>query len=107
MYVEYVAADPVTLAIYKILDDVLVCGAVIYCGIIYEDFLPVSAAGIFRANLGEHTSTLSITTGYQAAFEAALGRPVIDPFALYAQQQHASLKRLGFDASGRRAQCPT
>ena len=106
-YVEYVAADPATLATHKTLDDALACGAVTYRGITYEDFLPVSAAGIFRANLGEHTSTLSITTGHQAAFEAALGRPVIDPFALYAQQQHASLKCLGFDASGRRAQCPT
>ena len=105
-YVEYTAPEPAAIAARTALDDALACGAVTYRGITYEDFLPVSAAGIFRANLGDHTPALPTAAGHQAAFEAALGRPVIDPFALYAEQQHASLKRLGFDASGRRASCP-
>ena len=51
----------------------------------YEDFLPVSAAGIFKSNLRESEETESHrATGNQSAFEAALGRPVLDMFGLYA-----------------------
>jgi len=51
----------------------------------YEDFLPVSAAGIFRSNLDEGASG-ELTSGSQAAFEQALGLAVADMQALYAQQ---------------------
>ncbi len=50
----------------------------------YEDFLPVSAAGIFQSNLGAEQHETYGEQGAQAAFEAALGRAVLDPFALYA-----------------------
>lgn len=51
----------------------------------YEDFLPVSAAGIFKSNLRETESVAAQTaTGSQTAFETALGRPVLDMFELYA-----------------------
>ena len=51
----------------------------------YEDFLPVSAAGIFKSNLGETEEVaIQTATGNQAVFEAALGRPVLDMFELYA-----------------------
>jgi uncharacterized glyoxalase superfamily metalloenzyme YdcJ len=50
----------------------------------YEDFLPVSAAGIFQSNLGDETRETYGDQGAQASFEVALGRPVLDPFALYA-----------------------
>ncbi|WP_409432308.1 2-oxoadipate dioxygenase/decarboxylase family protein [Litorimonas sp. RW-G-Af-16] len=49
----------------------------------YEDFLPVSAAGIFRSNLGSEARELSEGNANQNAFEAALGRPVFDMFELY------------------------
>jgi uncharacterized glyoxalase superfamily metalloenzyme YdcJ len=50
----------------------------------YEDFLPVSAAGIFRSNLGEDGDAQALKAeANQAQFEAALGRPVHDMFALY------------------------
>ena len=53
--------------------------------ITYEDFLPVSAAGIFKSNLREtKTSHTQLGTGDQKAFEAAMGRPVLDMFDLYA-----------------------
>jgi uncharacterized glyoxalase superfamily metalloenzyme YdcJ len=55
--------------------------------ITYEDFLPVSAAGIFRSNLGEATESHVEAASSQAVFEEALGAPVQDPFALYAAQQ--------------------
>ena len=54
--------------------------------ILYEDFLPVSAAGIFRSNLGAGDpdgAGNAGSTASQAELEAALGRPVLDPFALY------------------------
>lgn len=53
----------------------------------YEDFLPVSAAGIFRSNLGEDGEAQSLkASANQEAFEKALGRPVHDMFDLYAAQ---------------------
>jgi uncharacterized glyoxalase superfamily metalloenzyme YdcJ len=59
--------------------------------ITYEDFLPVSAAGIFRSNLGELAAARYDAASSQAAFEAALGCAVIDPFTLYEAQEAASL----------------
>ena len=51
----------------------------------YEDFLPVSAAGIFKSNLREAETVQTVEgTGNQAAFERALGCPVLDMFELYA-----------------------
>ena len=49
----------------------------------YEDFLPVSAAGIFRSNLDRDSGEGSSGAGSQSDFEAALGRPVLDRFAWY------------------------
>ncbi len=54
--------------------------------LIWEDFLPVSAAGIFRSNLGDGAKDSRAWGGSQSAFEQALGAPVADMFALYAAQ---------------------
>ncbi|WP_033318244.1 2-oxoadipate dioxygenase/decarboxylase [Streptomyces yerevanensis] len=65
--------------------------------IVYEDFLPRSAAGIFQSNLsGEGTRDNDQEgTAYDAAWlSAAIGRDVLDPYALYAQQQNASLAQV-------------
>ena len=56
----------------------------------YEDFLPVSAAGIFKSNLREGTAAAAETetvkaTGNQSVFETAMGCPVLDMFDLYAK----------------------
>lgn len=59
--------------------------------IVYQDFLPVSAAGIFRSNLGSRDSKLHVAGGDRAAFETALGRKVVDEFTLYQSQQDQSL----------------
>jgi len=59
--------------------------------ITYEDFLPVSAAGIFRSNLGNEVRDSYAAQGNQASFEAALGARVLDEIALYEQVQSASL----------------
>ncbi|WP_341368515.1 VOC family protein [Yoonia sp. BS5-3] len=60
---------------------------------IYEDFLPVSAAGIFQSNLGADDQSNYAANANQDAFEDALGAKVIDEMALYAEIQNASLVR--------------
>lgn len=60
--------------------------------ITYEDFLPVSAAGIFQSNLGENGAADYAAAGDRAAFEAALGGTVLDEMALYAATEEASLR---------------
>jgi uncharacterized glyoxalase superfamily metalloenzyme YdcJ len=60
--------------------------------LVYEDFLPVSAAGIFRSNLGSEGAVHYAAGGHREAFEAALGTRVIDEFALYEAAQSASLE---------------
>ena len=53
--------------------------------ITYEDFLPVSAAGIFRSNLlGANQAAVSQRPGDRFVFEAALGQGVHDEMTLYA-----------------------
>lgn len=78
-------------------------GALEATPMIYEDFLPVSAAGIFQSNLSTRSESGSAPgddgatapepaeSGDQAAFEAALGGDVIDEIALYARRERASL----------------
>lgn len=58
--------------------------------ILYEDFLPISAAGIFRSNLRESTSGLSVGLPHQRALEEALGRPIADEHELYAELERRS-----------------
>ncbi|NWA61901.1 VOC family protein [Pantoea sp. B9002] len=63
--------------------------------IVYEDFLPVSAAGIFQSNLGDVAQTRSAGNASRADFESALGSAVQDEMALYQQMQQRSLERCG------------
>jgi uncharacterized glyoxalase superfamily metalloenzyme YdcJ len=73
------------------MDDLLRSGALRAEPITYEDFLPVSAAGIFRSNLGERSAEELVERADRSAFEGALGAPVIDELALYADAQARSL----------------
>lgn len=57
----------------------------------YEDFLPVSAAGIFQSNLGGTEQKSYSPNAAKAAFEDCLGAQVQDEFALYEQAQARSL----------------
>ncbi len=62
--------------------------------IVYEDFLPRSAAGIFQSNLNGEGSRDNGQEG--AAYDSewlsgAMEREVLDPFALYERQQDRSL----------------
>ncbi|MGW7365127.1 2-oxoadipate dioxygenase/decarboxylase [Streptomyces sp. NPDC054841] len=64
--------------------------------IVYEDFLPRSAAGIFQSNLtdpGARDTAQEGTHYDQQGMSEAIGRTVHDPFDLYAAQQDGSLGR--------------
>lgn len=59
--------------------------------ILYEDFLPVSAAGIFQSNLGGEARGAYGVQANRGVFEAALGAPVLDEFELYEAAEARSL----------------
>jgi uncharacterized glyoxalase superfamily metalloenzyme YdcJ len=67
-------------------------GLVVAEPVLYEDFLPVSAAGIFQSNLGGAEQASFAAHSSRQAFEAALGQPVLESFALYAAIQQASIE---------------
>ena len=58
--------------------------------ITYEDFLPVSAAGIFQSNLGGGQNEAYAGNANRDAFEEALGAQVTDELSLYAERERAS-----------------
>jgi uncharacterized glyoxalase superfamily metalloenzyme YdcJ len=61
--------------------------------VVYEDFLPRSAAGIFRSNLSRDDASDRTQQGSERDTQwlaAALDRPVHDLFSLYAGQRDAS-----------------
>jgi len=62
--------------------------------IVYEDFLPVSAAGIFQSNLGGSEQRAYAAHANRDAFEQALGARVHDEFAIYAAIERDSLADL-------------
>ena len=64
--------------------------------IVYEDFLPRSAAGIFQSNLtgaGSRDDSAAGARRDAGWLSDVLGTPIADPFALYQAQQDASLHR--------------
>ncbi len=68
-------------------------GAVVLEPITYEDFLPVSAAGIFRSNLAaSHATAVSRRPGQVEEFEASLGCRTEDEMSLYAETQARSCR---------------
>ncbi|GAB2456528.1 2-oxoadipate dioxygenase/decarboxylase [Jatrophihabitans fulvus] len=63
--------------------------------IVYEDFLPRSAAGIFASNLTGHGEADADHAGEVLdadRLSAAIGRPVADPAELYARERAMSLE---------------
>ncbi|WP_182086376.1 DUF1338 family protein [Aureimonas sp. ME7] len=59
--------------------------------ITYEDFLPVSAAGIFQSNLGDESQRNFTARAHRDAFVEDLGAEPADEIALYAKMQSASI----------------
>ncbi|WIX07107.1 2-oxoadipate dioxygenase/decarboxylase HglS [Xanthomonas oryzae] len=86
-------ADPVQVAAMPA-ETAIALGLVSADPIIYEDFLPVSAAGIFQSNLGGAEQRAYAAHSSKRSFEHALGAQVHDEFALYAQLERESLQGL-------------
>jgi uncharacterized glyoxalase superfamily metalloenzyme YdcJ len=70
--------------------------------LVYEDFLPVSAAGIFQSNLGDAAQSHYGEHSNRQAFEQALGRATIDELGLYAETQKRSIDESLAALSGNR-----
>ncbi len=77
------------------LDALIEAGVLVAEPIVYEDFLPVSAAGIFRSNLGGDDPSSTLSSGSRHLFEAAMGAEVLDPMALYYAEEKRSLAAIG------------
>ena len=73
------------------LDALIEAGYVDIEPLVYEDFLPVSAAGIFQSNLGDAAQSHYAANANQAEFEQALGRQTLDELQLYADTQQRSI----------------
>jgi uncharacterized glyoxalase superfamily metalloenzyme YdcJ len=76
------AGSITTTDIHELVD----LGYATYEGLRYEDFLPVSAAGIFASNLNQYGTKSTATakpTYTRAMLEDILGRPIIDTDAVY------------------------
>ncbi|AOY61471.1 VOC family protein [Xanthomonas citri pv. glycines] len=86
-------ADPAQVAAMPA-ETAIALGLVSADPIIYEDFLPVSAAGIFQSNLGGAEQRAYAAHSSRRSFEQALGAQVHDEFALYAQLERESLQGL-------------
>jgi len=74
------------------IDALIERGLVRFDPIVYEDFLPVSAAGIFQSNLGDRGGPAIAADANWAAFVAALGATPTDEFGLYAEREARSLR---------------
>lgn len=85
------------------LDALIADGAIQFDAIVYEDFLPVSAAGIFQSNLGDDDTQEFTESPNQKRFEADLGATVLNEFDHYARIEResveAALKALAFTAA--------
>ncbi|WP_439865056.1 2-oxoadipate dioxygenase/decarboxylase HglS [Pseudomonas antarctica] len=75
----------------RTLDALIAAGHVDVEPLVYEDFLPVSAAGIFQSNLGDAAQSHYAANSNRAQFEKALGRQTIDELTLYAETQQRSI----------------
>ncbi|WP_075291741.1 2-oxoadipate dioxygenase/decarboxylase HglS [Pararhizobium arenae] len=72
-------------------DGLIAAGLVQFDPIVYEDFLPVSAAGIFQSNLGDGAAQEFVASPNQQRFEIDLGATVLNEFDHYARIEQASI----------------
>ena len=74
------------------LNELISAGFIEYEPLVYEDFLPVSAAGIFQSNLGDNAQTHYEISSNQEDFQKFLGKEVLNELALYADTQKRSIE---------------
>ncbi|MBD8494812.1 VOC family protein [Pseudomonas syringae] len=75
----------------KDLEALIDAGHIDFAPLVYEDFLPVSAAGIFQSNLGDDSQAHYSASSNQQQFQLDLGRETINELKLYADTQRRSL----------------
>ncbi|RFU73317.1 duf1338 domain protein [Trichoderma arundinaceum] len=96
VYFTYQATDkspPGTNESSLRLEDLIQQGTVNATPITYEDFLPLSAAGIFRSNLGTQASSQSVEAqSDEVGMEKALGVKLYDSDELYKSMQRESIE---------------
>lgn len=73
------------------LDALIRDGLIGYTDITYEDFEALNAGGIFTSNLGDDSTHVVNSGSSQHAFEAVLGRKVLDSIDMYAATEASSL----------------
>lgn len=88
----YFTYKPVSSAEGDDIEALVSSGAVKVEPITYEDFLPVSAAGIFHSNLGDDGGMSHGVGADQDSFEKNLGCVVKKEFELYTEMQEASIR---------------
>ena len=95
-YFSYTAHpdDSVSPHDHTSLDDLVERKAVDYSPIVYEDFLPLSAAGIFQSNLDSTPRSILPGRPDKAGFEVALGEETMDQFGLYARVESDSIAQV-------------
>jgi uncharacterized glyoxalase superfamily metalloenzyme YdcJ len=97
-YFRYEVANSDAVAPEAGLLELIQAGAVVRTPVVYEDFLPRSAAGIFQSNLttaARRDDDEVEAAGKDTAWMSeVIGAQVADPYVLYAAQQQASLDQL-------------
>jgi uncharacterized glyoxalase superfamily metalloenzyme YdcJ len=95
-YFYYFRTDKASNAIItpENLEDSILDGLIDFSPITYEDFLPVSAAGIFASNASDKTREDTFSSSSKQIFEEALGEKVLDEFGLYEEMEKKSLHAL-------------
>jgi uncharacterized glyoxalase superfamily metalloenzyme YdcJ len=76
-------------------EELIALGVLETVPITYEDFLPLSAAGIFQSNLGKSSNigaTICSPFSDKMGYELALGRSIIDLDSSYLEAEEASLR---------------
>lgn len=86
-------SDLETFTSKQVINALIDKGAVRLEPIVYEDFLPVSAAGIFKSNLQQDKQSNYDGHSNQHDFEQALGACVYDELSLYEDIQAKSLEK--------------
>jgi uncharacterized glyoxalase superfamily metalloenzyme YdcJ len=77
--------------------DLVADGVLTVSPIVYEDFLPRSAAGIFQSNLTDEGTRDDAVAGARRDagwLSDVIGTNVADPYELYAAQRQASVDAL-------------
>lgn len=102
-YFAYSVKDAARLAAFRTDTDIetlIEGGAVQFDPITYEDFLPVSAAGIFQSNLGDNDAQDFVESPNQKRFEEDLGAKVLNEFEHYGRIERESIEAVQARLSG-------